>query len=87
MADAALDAGFEVSGFANQAWFLLSTGLRELMAAEERSDSAAYIELARQAKILTMPGEMGERFKAMALTRGLDIGLVGFAQQDWRQRL
>ena len=34
-----------------------------------------------------MPGEMGEIFKAMALTRGLDGPLRGFAVQDLRHLL
>jgi SAM-dependent MidA family methyltransferase len=87
VAEAALDAGLKVAGFANQAWFLLSAGLHELLASEDQTDTAGFLELARQAKILTLPGEMGERFKAMALTRELGADLVGFAQQDWRQRL
>jgi SAM-dependent MidA family methyltransferase len=87
LAEAALDVGLEVAGYSNQAWFLLSAGLDELLGAADQTETAAYFELARQAKILTLPGEMGERFKAMALTRGLDLDLHGFAQQDWRHRL
>ena len=34
-----------------------------------------------------MPGEMGENFKAMALGRGRDQPLQGFAIQDLRSRL
>ncbi len=87
LAEAALDAGLKVAGYTSQTWFLISAGLHELLADEEHKDGARYLELARQAKILTMPGEMGERFKFMALTRGLDLELVGFVQQDARHRL
>ena len=34
-----------------------------------------------------MPGEMGEAFKAMALTRNFDVPLRGFAVQDLRHSL
>jgi hypothetical protein len=34
-----------------------------------------------------MPGEMGESFKFIALTRGLDGALPGFRMQDMRERL
>jgi len=38
-------------------------------------------------KLLTLPGEMGERFQAIALTRNLDIPLRGFSFRDERRRL
>jgi hypothetical protein len=34
-----------------------------------------------------LPGEMGERFKAMAWTRGLERSLAGFSLQDLRYSL
>jgi len=34
-----------------------------------------------------LPGEMGERFKCIGLTRGLDIPVRGFRLQDQRERL
>jgi hypothetical protein len=34
-----------------------------------------------------MPEEMGEAFKVMALTRGCDTALEGFALQDLRNLL
>lgn len=44
-----------------------------------------------QARRLTLPGEMGERFQVMALSRGLDEGvcddLQGFSLADLRYRL
>jgi SAM-dependent MidA family methyltransferase len=46
-----------------------------------------FLRLTRQVKTLTMPGEMGELFKVMALTRGYDQALQGFQLQDLRARL
>ena len=51
------------------------------------ADTVHYLEQARQVKLLTLPGEMGDRFQALALTRGLDIPLCGFALRDQRDRL
>ena len=79
-AEAGLDEGLSVAGFAPQAQFLLATGLVQQLEApaglEER------LELARQAKLLTLPGEMGERFKVLALQRDYPAALSGFALRD-----
>jgi len=83
LAEAGLAAGFEVAGFATQAHFLLATGLeRELAAAGEGRDAAGRARLARAAGMLTLPGEMGERFKVMALARGVEQPLSGFSFRD-----
>jgi SAM-dependent MidA family methyltransferase len=37
--------------------------------------------------VLTLPGEMGERFKAIALARDCDVPLIGFATRDLRHTL
>jgi SAM-dependent MidA family methyltransferase len=68
-----------VSGFATQAAFLLGLGIETLIGGDLR--------LASEARKLLMPGEMGEAFKAMALTRALDIPLSGFGVQDLRHSL
>lgn len=85
VAEAAVDAGFEVAGFATQAAFLLALGI-EREVAEEAGDVARYARAA-EARRLLMPTEMGETFKAIALTRGLDAPLSGFALQDLRRQL
>jgi len=87
VAEAASAAGLAVSGYTTQAWFLLDSGLEDLLQAAGPTDSAAYLKLAQQAKTLILPGEMGERFKCIALTRGIDQPLPGFRMQDFRCRL
>ena len=87
VAEAANAAGLEVSGFTTQAGFLLDSGLDELLQSAGPGESLPYMRLAQQAKTLILPGEMGERFKCIALTRGLDIGIPGFRLQDYRNRL
>ena len=85
IADSGAIVGLEVDGFATQTAFLLSLGIESLVAAA--SDDLERARLAGEARRLLMPEEMGEAFKAMALTRGLDIPLTGFALQDLRNLL
>jgi SAM-dependent MidA family methyltransferase len=85
VAEAATAAQLEVSGYATQAAFLLANGIEQELASV--SAPVEHARLASQARMLLLPGEMGETFKVMALTRGLDARLQGFAYQDLRSRL
>lgn len=76
VADAAEACALSVSGYTNQANFLLNCGLSELVQMSE--DPSEQLRLSQQLKTLLMPSEMGEIFKAMALTRDLEIPLMGF---------
>ncbi|MGB5179559.1 MAG: SAM-dependent methyltransferase [Gammaproteobacteria bacterium] len=87
LAEAALAAGLEVSGYTTQAAFLLDSGLDGFLQQAGPTDSTHYLQLAQQAKTLILPGEMGERFKCMALTRDMTTALPGFRLQDDRHRL
>jgi len=85
LAEAASDAGLEVAGYCTQAAFLLGSGVELELA--EAPDAGARARLAAQARELLMPGEMGETFKVMALTRAVDAALAGFTHQDLRRLL
>ena len=88
VAAAGLAAGLAIAGYTTQAHFLLGSGLPELAAASDPQDLAAHLAVTDQIKTLTLPGEMGERFKVLALARGLeDLPLRGFALRDLRDRL
>ena len=87
VAHAAVDAGFEVRGFTSQAAFLLASGLGELHAVQCTDDARQQIRLSQQIKTLTLPSEMGERFKVMALCKQYDQPLSGFLLHDYRGRL
>ena len=86
MADSALEAGLQVAGYTTQAHFLLGSGLTELVA-QNGGDTAQQLELANQIKRLTLPQEMGELFKVMALTSNLQINMPGFRLRDLRNSL
>jgi SAM-dependent MidA family methyltransferase len=85
VAEAAVACGLDVSGFCTQAAFLLGTGIEQFVA--ESTDTVEHVRLAGEARRLLLPGEMGEAFKVMALTRECDVALQGFALQDLRQSL
>ena len=85
VAEAALSAGLELAGFATQAAFLVALGIEARVAEAEGAIERA--RLAGEARRLVLPGEMGEAFKMMGLTRGLQPPLVGFALQDLRDQL
>ncbi|HEY2678018.1 MAG TPA: SAM-dependent methyltransferase [Steroidobacteraceae bacterium] len=87
LAEAARAAGFELAGFTTQAYFLAGTGIDREMRRRAGRDENVFARLAGEARQLMMPGEMGERFKAMAWLKGLDIPLSGFALQDLRHTL
>jgi SAM-dependent MidA family methyltransferase len=80
-------AGLEVTGYTTQAHFLIGNGIGEFVADVTGLDVAERVNLSRQAMLLTLPGEMGERFKALALTRRYDAPLGGFAVRDLRHTL
>ena len=86
VAEAGRDAGLTLAGFAHQAAFLIGCGLEALFS-EPVTDMREQLERARQVKLLTLPGEMGERFKVIGFHRGLDRPLRGFAFDDRRERL
>jgi SAM-dependent MidA family methyltransferase len=79
-ADAARAAGLVVEGYTTQAHFLLGAGAQVASTPDARGIAAR-----NAAKMLLLPGAMGERFKALLLTRGLDsCPLPG---RDLRSRL
>jgi SAM-dependent MidA family methyltransferase len=87
VAEASRESGFELAGFTTQAHFLAGLKIDQEMRLAAGGDENLFARLANQARQLMMPGEMGERFKAMAWLRGLDIPLSGFALLDLRHSL
>ncbi|HHB92375.1 MAG TPA: SAM-dependent methyltransferase [Thioploca sp.] len=86
VADAAVSANLHVAGYTTQANFLLACGLADILFSLNPDDKQNYLKQAQQVKTLILPSEMGELFKVMALTRNLDIPLLGFSK-DERTRL
>jgi SAM-dependent MidA family methyltransferase len=86
LAEAALAAGYDVGCWTTQAQFLLAAGLDRVLARQVPADELAQWRLAQQVKRLMLPGEMGERFKLMLLTRGVGVP-VHLAAVDRSARL
>jgi SAM-dependent MidA family methyltransferase len=87
IAEAGHDAGLAVLGYNGQGAFLLASGLADIATQSDPSDVRAHLVLTEQVKKLTLPHEMGELFKVMALGRGFDERLRGFTLLDRRGRL
>ncbi len=72
VAEAASANDFDLAGFTNQASFLINCGLGNF----------ASQQTSREVNTLSSPAEMGELFKAMLLTKNLDLMATGFSQFD-----
>jgi SAM-dependent MidA family methyltransferase len=98
-AEAADAAGLEVAGYCTQAAFLMGAGIHEelqqaatidvsnAVTGDAGAGGVAAARRAAEARQLLLPGEMGENFKALALTRALELPLRSFALQDLRRAL
>jgi SAM-dependent MidA family methyltransferase len=62
-------AGLDVAAYTTQAHFLLATGILQEMEAVTEDSQATTLAMAAELRQLLMPGEMGERFRLLALTR------------------
>jgi SAM-dependent MidA family methyltransferase len=87
VAEAAVEAGCEVAGYTTQAHFLIGCGLEKFVSNVDGLELVERLNLSRQAMMLTLPGEMGERFKVIALAREYPAPLRGFALRDLRHTL
>jgi SAM-dependent MidA family methyltransferase len=75
-ADAATESGFKLMGMTTQAKFLMSNGLLDLLT-DSLPDELEQLALAQQVKTLTLPGEMGDKFKVVGLQTGLNLHING----------
>jgi SAM-dependent MidA family methyltransferase len=87
VAEASRSAGCDLAGFTTQAHFLAGSGIDQEMRLAAGADETLFARLANQARQLMLPGEMGERFKAMAWLKGIDMPLSGFGLLDLRHTL
>lgn len=88
LAEAATRARWPLAGFTSQAQFLLAAGLLDMLQIEQiNADEVSRYALAQEVKRLTLPGEMGERFKVMCFARGIDGVPPAFTAYDQSRRL
>ncbi len=84
IAEAGVASGLDFYGYTNQAQFLLNCGLLDLLEKHSPDDAVAYMPMAAATQKLLSPSEMGELFKVIAFSKGLDddLMLLGFADGD-----
>ncbi len=83
VAEASSQAGLTVKGYTNQLGFLMQCDIEKFLAeAMQHADQATQIILSQQAKMLMLPGQMGEQFKAMAITSQYNKPLCGFSEAN-----
>jgi SAM-dependent MidA family methyltransferase len=87
LAGAAKDAGLDILGYQTQSQFLMGGGLEIEMRGFADLPVAKQLELSGQIKTLTLPGEMGENFKCIALGRGDIVTPTAFHFADRTQTL
>ena len=85
IAKVAEDSGLSVNGFTTLAGFIVDMASAEM----GQSNASAYEQLnfAQQMNMLTSPSEMGEIFKVMELTKGIESSQLGFRTLDHTHRL
>lgn len=85
VAEAGAGGGMELAGFCSQASFLFGSGIEQELAAASLDERAGRARN-EEARKLLLPGEMGERFKAIGLQRGIDLSAL-FPVGDLSARL
>lgn len=85
VAEAAVENDFDVEGYTNQAAFLIDCGITDLLS--NAKDDIERFNWNNQVKQLTLPSEMGELFKVIALTKDFEQPLIGFQSLDLIERL
>ena len=81
------DYGLDVKGYSSQAGFLMSMGIEEVLKEYGDDSKNNTLILSQQAGQLLLPGQMGEKFKVMALTRNIKTDLDGFKLANTIHRL
>lgn len=85
VAEAAVQNDLNVDGFIHQAGFLMSCGITDML--DSALEPGALLQQNNAVKKLTLPSEMGELFKVMALTKDFDAPFLGFLLMNQVERL
>ena len=88
--EAGTDAGLDFLGYARQENFLVNCGIGEWFerfAQADEDDARQRAARSHALQKLLSPAEMGDLFKVIALGRGIDDTLIGFAEGDCSETL
>jgi SAM-dependent MidA family methyltransferase len=70
---AAQESGLTVAAYMSQAEFLIAAGLSDLMGQISPEDARRWFTQSQAVQKLTSPAEMGELFKVLLLSQGVDL--------------
>jgi SAM-dependent MidA family methyltransferase len=87
IAECGIDAGLELIGYTNQAFFLINCGITGLLQNTSPENLQDYLPLSAKLQKLTSPAEMGELFKVIALGKNMASSLIGFVRGDLTRSL
>jgi SAM-dependent MidA family methyltransferase len=82
IAEAGTDAGADLLGFTSQARFLMNAGITDTLSDLDPSDVRRFLPAANAVQKLLSEAEMGELFKVIAFSRGIDDTLAAFSSGD-----
>jgi len=82
IAEAGVETGADLLGYISQARFLMNAGMTEVLAEIDPADTARFLPAANAVQKLMSEAEMGELFKVIAFSRGIDGTLDAFARGD-----
>ncbi|MSQ58930.1 MAG: class I SAM-dependent methyltransferase [Betaproteobacteria bacterium] len=81
LAHTGVDAGLTLAGYTTQARFLANLGITDMLTGMD-TGMADYARIIAPVQKLLSPAEMGELFKTIALSKGINQPLLGFASGD-----
>jgi SAM-dependent MidA family methyltransferase len=82
IAEAGVETGADLLGYTSQARFLLNAGITDLLAELDPADPARFLPAANAVQKLLSEAEMGELFKVIAFSRGIEGNLDAFGRGD-----
>jgi SAM-dependent MidA family methyltransferase len=82
IAEAGVETGADLLGYTSQARFLINAGITEALAEIDPNDVARFLPAANAVQKLMSEAEMGELFKVIAFSRGIDGAIDAFARGD-----
>jgi SAM-dependent MidA family methyltransferase len=82
IAEVGVETGADLLGYTSQARFLMNAGITEVLSEIDPADAAHFLPAANAVQKLLSEAEMGELFKVIAFSRGIDGTLDAFARGD-----
>ncbi|WP_116139705.1 class I SAM-dependent methyltransferase [Trinickia diaoshuihuensis] len=82
IAEAGVETGVDLLGYTSQARFLMNAGITDVLSEIDPSDAANFLPAANAVQKLLSEAEMGELFKVIAFSRGIEGTLDAFSRGD-----